>query len=155
MNLEKIEILATKFRDAIEDYVQDATKNCISLPPSLKSFPEGSCGDTSLLLGIYLRENGINAYYVHGERGNISDSTWQTHAWLQYGRIIIDITADQFEEIKKNVIVTTDSRWHKSFEQVEKRDNYQLNDCPSSDLETAYRNILARIDTPRPNMHQN
>ena len=37
---------------------------------------------------------------VSGENKN-----WQSHAWIEVGEIIIDITAIQFDEIKEDVIV--------------------------------------------------
>lgn len=39
-----------------------------------------------------------------------------SHAWIKQGDIIIDITADQFDEIETPVIVTNASAWHNRFD---------------------------------------
>lgn len=103
-NFEKILKLATTFRKGLE-----RNKHILTLP-TLENFPKGSCGDASLLLAKFLNENGCGSFdYVLGQRNNHS------HAWLEQGDLIIDITADQFNDNKNPVIVTTDNYWHKQF----------------------------------------
>ena len=71
------------FRNAID--ACDKSKLSISF----QSFPHGSCGDTSLLLARFLKGNGLgNFEYVCGVRDGWS------HAWLEQGDTIIDITGD-------------------------------------------------------------
>ena len=54
---------------------------------------------------------------MQGEkRLDSDDPKWSYHSWLQRGNLIIDITADQFEEISEQVIVSTSSRWHENLE---------------------------------------
>ncbi|HJV66376.1 MAG TPA: hypothetical protein VJ550_11625 [Geomonas sp.] len=97
--------LASRFRSGILRSVRSAG----SLP-TLRDFPEGACGDASLLLAKYLQEKRCGlAHYVLGERGGLR------HAWLQLQDFIIDITADQFADQAAGVIVTNDSAWHASF----------------------------------------
>ncbi len=81
----------------------------------LKNFPKHCCIDASEFLAKYLHEQlgipkGDIAFSVNGEHGTDS------HAWLEVCRIIIDITADQFDGQSSPVIVTTDRSWHDRFE---------------------------------------
>ena len=39
-----------------------------------------------------------------------------SHAWIQREGLIIDITADQFDDVTEPVIVSDSSPWHDSFE---------------------------------------
>ena len=86
------------------------------LPPPMSSFPKGSCGDVSLLLGAYFKDRGVLGFeYICGARGNHQDNTWTSHAWLSNGALIVDITADQFEDGPGKVIVKEHSLWHATF----------------------------------------
>ncbi|HBG04589.1 MAG: hypothetical protein A2075_21300 [Geobacteraceae bacterium GWC2_58_44] len=77
---------------------------------TLQDFPHGACGDASLLLAKYLQVNKCGrSLLVLGERHG------RGHAWLQLQEVIIDITADQFDDQDDGVIVTSDSSWHSSF----------------------------------------
>jgi hypothetical protein len=107
----KVEELAKRMRAAIEAVPRER------LPPSMSAFPAGSCGDASLLLGTYLVDSGISDFeYICGDRGSHVDNTWTSHAWLARGALIVDITADQFEDAPGKVIVSTESVWHRDFE---------------------------------------
>lgn len=103
-DINKLKALATVFRTAIEkcDFKSLTVEFC--------DFPFGSCGDTTLLLAKYLEQNNCGKFnYMLGERSG------KAHAWLQQRNVIIDITADQFDDNSKAVIVTTDHHWHLSF----------------------------------------
>src|SRR6185369_13279411 len=77
---------------------------------TLQDFPHGACSDASLLLAKYLQVKKCGlSLYVLGERHG------RRHAWLQLQELIIDITADQFDDQDAGVIVTGDSSWHSSF----------------------------------------
>src|SRR5438874_2120009 len=68
-----------------------------------------AAGTLTLLLGNYLTEQGMGDFeYIAGERGNkaADPPTWMSHAWIRQGRIVIDITADQFPEVAESVIIT-------------------------------------------------
>jgi hypothetical protein len=113
------------------------------LPVNLRNFPAGACGDASLLLGEYLKLKGFSPLeYVVGFRGE------QSHAWLELGGILIDITADQFESIEEAVIVTNDKSWYKQFKQFS-RSSTNIKLKYKNERETlerlldAYRNIVA------------
>lgn len=95
----KVEKLARRMRSAIEALQPE------KLPITMVAFPVGSCGDVSLLLGTYLKDSGIPDFeYVSGDRGSHNDNTWTSHAWLARGSLIVDITADQFEDAPGKII---------------------------------------------------
>ena len=79
-------------------------------------FPAGCCSDTSLILAEYLKRKGFGiATHVSGELDGHS------HAWLELKGLIIDITADQFDEIDSAVIVEQESIYHQKYENEEIR----------------------------------
>lgn len=97
--------LASDFRAAIERCPR------ARLPITFESFPHGSCGDASLLLAKYLERNGHTGFvYILGWRGE------RSHAWLLRNSLVIDITADQFEDQEQHVIVDYNSEWHSAFD---------------------------------------
>ena len=101
--IEDVTHYALNFRSAIEK-----SQNKLS-QVTLKHFPHGSCGDVTTLLGTYLEEMGLGYFdYICG--GRISDG--HSHAWLEKERLIVDITADQFDDQKNKVIVSISSPWH-------------------------------------------
>lgn len=84
--------------------------------PPLRRFPAGSCGEASLLLGAYLADQGIKGFeYILGARGDKREDNWCSHAWLQRGTCVVDITADQFEDAPAGIVVADPSTWHASF----------------------------------------
>ena len=103
-DLYKLFLTVLKFRKAIEK-----TDKSI-LPISFQKYPKGSSRDTSWMLAKYLQENGYGEFEcVVGSRGIHS------HFWLQQDYLIVDITADQFEDQKNKTIVVNNSEWHKMF----------------------------------------
>ena len=60
-------------------------------------FPRGACGHAAELLGMYLKERmGITANYVN-EMAYEDIGGWEnSHAWLEWNGLTIDITGDQF-----------------------------------------------------------
>ena len=106
MDIKNIQIAATSFRNAIEAISP-------SLGISFESFPRGSCGDATPMLGTYLIEQGLGEFqYMAGDYGSESEGNWSSHAWLQSGDIFVDITADQFPDVIDPVIVQENSEWH-------------------------------------------
>ena len=109
--LDKIKVLATSFRGAIE-IAKDAGEfdNDFAFP----RFPKGCCGDTSDLLAEYLAQHDIYTYYVCGQKGT------QSHAWL----VLVN-----------TVTVTTDNsdadRKYKSLISVYNEDNDVMIPIPS------------------------
>ena len=110
--LEKVDL------DAVRAAAARLRRACEQEKPHLldvqfRLFPRGACGSTAVLLGEYLQRCGLGTWtYVSGwaaaPRG--------THAWIERDGVIVDITADQFDEkIHEPVIVTTDPSWHAQF----------------------------------------
>jgi hypothetical protein len=86
------------------------------LPVPFQRFPRGSCGAASEVLGHYLRAMcEVELIYVCGNRGSPSTGSWLSHAWLENDGLIIDVTADQFDESLPRVVVTRDRSWHNQF----------------------------------------
>jgi hypothetical protein len=92
---------ATRFRAALE---QEELRLY-----SLQNFPKGSCGDASEMLGQYLSDCGLGTWIF---RMGFEPSSLDSHAWVERGALIVDITADQFTDVSERVIVTTDRTWH-------------------------------------------
>jgi hypothetical protein len=105
LSVSTIRELAKEVRDAL---VRTRLEQIISL----QDFPAGSCGDASLLLGEYLFEHG-QGEWTYVSRGRRSGS--QSHAWIEKNGLIVDITADQFDDVDDEVIVTEDPTWHGQF----------------------------------------
>ncbi len=99
---------AKRFRQAIEKL----TTNDIIESQWFGEFPKGCCGDTTMLLARYLLENqAIQTKYQWGIFNK------QTHAWLELERnkMIIDITADQFDDVDEEVVFTDNKEWYEKF----------------------------------------
>lgn len=135
--VNKIRKLCIDIRDAIIKLEPEELPNS----SFLLRFPYGCCGDASNLLAKYLRDNNIESEYVWGMRGE------QSHAWLESGELIIDITADQFPEIKEKILVTTDKSWHREFKGQRRSDGdfEKFEPYNKNRLVTIYKNILKRI----------
>lgn len=107
--IENIRAHALSFRTAILATKSETTAAC------LKTFPEGACGDASLLLARYFEENGCGSFYYMSAK-SINDEG--THAWLERDGLIVDITAaEQFDEID-NMIIRYDRSLHEHFREI-------------------------------------
>lgn len=111
-----LERFGLRFRRALERYLRDNPEVNLStnwVNPTRGSFPLDCCKATSWMLGLVLSKTlGLaGLQYVCGERGS------ESHGWLQCGDLLIDLTADQFDDQNREVIVTqvNDSTWHDSF----------------------------------------
>ena len=106
----QLEAVATHFRSTLESADKE------SLPEPFRAFPHGSCDVASQALGVRIRETlGLVCLVrANGTRYRPEGNT-QSHAWLVYGDLIIDVTADQFGEGQEPVMVTRNSSWHKEF----------------------------------------
>lgn len=125
----RIRKLAIQFRTAIEMAKADGEFNSDFLFPQ---FPHGCCGDASDLLGQYLLENGIESYYVCGNRYfDDPEEGTQSHAWLLVEGLIVDITGDQFSDrasyynYDEAVYVGIGDSFHDLFE-IEDRDVHKF-----------------------------
>lgn len=86
-------------------------------------FPAGCCGDATDLVGLYLlKYHGLESDYICGQ--GLGDNSNQTHAWLMCQGHIIDITADQFNDIGyelPSVIIEKQSPFHELFTETTSR----------------------------------
>ena len=137
--MDHIRQVATAFRSAIVA----SPRNDL---PTLRDFPRGSCGDASILLGQYLFDTGHGLWvYAGGER----ETDLQSHAWLERGALIVDITANQFTDVSESVIVTCDRGWHKQFSYPEPRNPARISDYDTgtqNSLWPMYRRVQAALD---------
>ena len=112
---EKLQRHATAFRRALEEYADLHPEDSIStdfLNPET-TFPKGCCKSSAWMFGHYLRRIGVGdeISLVNGWHGRIS------HAWLEVDGLFVDLTADQFSDKSRSVIVLpgSDSEWHRKF----------------------------------------
>lgn len=131
--------LAVNYRNAIEIALNN---NELDFIPLFDNFPKGSCGITCDLLGEYLLRNGYATKYVCGTKYGNTPFDSQSHAWLLYNNIIIDITGDQFKNNSKylynnnKVYVGKENDFYKLFNIEDRRiytclgiqNDYQLKD---------------------------
>lgn len=101
--------LATAARAGLEDI--PTNKRGIGLA----SFPLGTCGPVSELMGrIVLERLGVEGIYVCGEcHPDLKSQT--SHAWLEVDGLIVDLTHDQFEGTGLTGWVHESSEWHAKF----------------------------------------
>jgi len=148
----KIHRIAIMVRRSLETPVLHNSDSCLAL---LQRFPKGCCATASRLLARYLTDEGLAStsnlrFVVNGSRKNVH-GVWksarpfiegvQTHAWIEIDGIILDITADQFEDGPAPVMVTIDRSWHDMFTHQETRtyDAYMnFNEQYAEDFEAAY-----------------
>jgi len=136
--------MATKFRETIER--MDAS--LFPCTPHFSDYPSGCCGDTSNLLLQFLYDNGIKSEYVNGSfYEDVGDHCRErSHAWLEIEDYIVDITADQFDDVSEKAFVTQDKSWHSKFKEQQRRFETLEDAGPSEErLKTIYQNILDNI----------
>ena len=136
-----ITICAKKFREALEKCDRHL------LPIAFEEFPRGSCGDATLLLAKFLEKSGFGMFdYVCGEIP-IEGGGLQSHAWLQRSNLIIDITADQFDEVQETVLVTRNHDWHNRFHsEVKHIADYEIFDeHTKNSLAAAYTMVISNM----------
>lgn len=109
METEQIRSIANFVRKCIEQNRSDLRSI------SFQRFPNGACGDASDILGKVLFEKlKIRCQYVCGTFLSNEIGTF-SHAWLEReDGCIIDITADQFDELPRlpSVIVDKNHSFH-------------------------------------------
>lgn len=137
--LNELKELASAFRTALES--ADRSR----LPVTLQTFPHGACGDAALLLAKLLEDHGYGQFdYVGGRRAD----GW--HYWLQRGSLVVDITADQFDEVGESVIVRDGSPWHSALNGVAENvaDFMIYDERTGAALAGAYSLVCARLPVP-------
>ena len=109
---EKIFQLACDFREAIDRLSEEGA---FERSPVMRSFPKGSCGYVSDMLGEFLNNNGIDTLYVYGIYGD------QSHAWLvdkrgvTKRRVIYEIVPQNIKNIMISYGADFNSRSHSEY----------------------------------------
>lgn len=80
-----------------------------------------------------------------------TEKNWISHAWLQAGDIVVDITADQFPEMTNPAIVQENSEWHARLNgEAENLGDYRIYDHQTvSYLGKLYAKIIIEINRVR------
>ena len=74
------------------------------------NFPNGACGNTCSFLAQWLFFKGVSdVRYIYGQRDG------RSHAWLEVGDYIVDITSDQFSDGVGPVYINTSREFHNKF----------------------------------------
>lgn len=152
-SIERIQQLAEQFRQALEPLPKSDFSWCVQF--AVSEFPSGCCDDTSILLGEYLHQQGVTGFERicgtkhHGLRPESS------HVWLQRDDLVVDITADQFNDETQEplaaVVVMQGSQWHQAFEEIENRGHARIDAFPAlsesahAGLKAAYSRVLGAI----------
>ncbi|MFT4571453.1 MAG: hypothetical protein ACI8TX_000062 [Hyphomicrobiaceae bacterium] len=118
----------------------------------MHGFPRSCCKVSSQLLARYLAVNARIPLvgFVSGRRHGApyADGGWQAHVWVEAGGMVVDITADQYDEVRVSVIATPDSAWHDTF-QTQARIPYgemmQMDAAYTRRFERMYAEVLERM----------
>jgi len=145
LNIEIITSYALIFRKALEKHIYNHNQNN---PQNIISFPHEYCHEGSLLLGFYLKKNGIEDVKLYSGQV-IHENQWRgIHQWIEINNIKVDITSDQFDGLSADqIIVSANSQFHNNY--IEQRsllyDNFDFNDQPSS-ITKFYYNVESVIN---------
>lgn len=120
-NDQLVQRSAARFRGALQAAAPRLAERSLALY-GLLEFPLGACLDASLMLADYLEHCGLGEWTcVAGERP-YKPAMPQSHAWLERDGLIVDITADQFNDCPGPAVwVTRDRGWHAQFGKIEDR----------------------------------
>lgn len=139
--------LAAQFRTMLQEKAARSINWGLSISAG---FPHACCDDSSQLLAAYLADHGFpGALRVQGASGGANEEL-ASHVWLLLDEIIVDITADQFEEYGLDpVICTSASNFHDSFsieEELEPADfrlRFAADPSWKAKFQRAYDDLLA------------
>ncbi|MEF1231151.1 hypothetical protein QTO02_27395, partial [Vibrio fortis] len=104
MQVSKLEAVTTLVRELIENIVSESTY----VDVELQNFPSGACEVSSVILGLYLKENfDVNVIQSVGKRPSPDcEYSENNHVWLTVNEsVVVDITADQFDDFSSKVFV--------------------------------------------------
>lgn len=111
-----LELEARRFRTALEEYTRRNPDDRFTtgfLNPLRGEFPVDCCKSSSWMFAHHLLRTGwdVEVTYIWGWRGRAS------HGWLAVDGHIVDLTADQFQDEERTVIVAPigTSPWHDTF----------------------------------------
>jgi hypothetical protein len=115
------------------------------MPVSFYDFPLGACGDTCQVLAEILAELGHGEFrYIEGERED-----GKGHAWLEQGGMLIDITADQFDEVSEPVYLGPLNSWYQQFwvKNEHTAGFRELDAKAAAELSVVYSKVRAELNT--------
>ena len=82
----------------------------------LSLFPVACCEYSSLLLARFLIETkAYKSKDIFMIKGQSISNVDQLHLWLKVNGVIVDITAGQFIEAEKSIIIDEHGSWHNKF----------------------------------------
>jgi len=107
--------LIEKFCVALVDELNESEY----LNAEISSFPHGSCEAISQMVALYLDGEGVEDVVYTRNQATISGRD-RVHYWVLVGsQVIIDLTAEQFDEFEGSCIrLVTESPFHSQFEQL-------------------------------------
>lgn len=120
MQVSELKTVATLMREMIENVVSESTYVDIEL----QRFPSGACEVSSVILGLYLKEKyDVNVVQSVGKRPSPEcEYSENNHVWLTVNEnVVVDITADQFDDFSSKVFVGRNSAFHDTFEVYDTR----------------------------------
>jgi len=137
-NILQLEVFCTQIRNAILN-IREKTN-------LLKRFPLGCCRDASLILGQFLTEKGYkDIYYCRKD----IDAQYASHAWLEYNDHIIDITADQFENIFPPILIVSNRHTSAFHRWISKEPfNFYITGLDTINLSCDYNLIKIEVERP-------
>lgn len=105
----------------------------------LSLFPIACCEYSSMMLARFLLEKkGYNIADVLMIKGQSISDVLQLHLWLKVNGVIVDITAGQFNEAEKLIIIDEHGYWYNKF-------FYQLDAYPPA---IDFKNYVDEFDQP-------
>lgn len=96
-SFKKLTSISTRFREDLEQYVDEHIVLNTDFNNPEDEFPSGCCKLSSMVFGLYL-ENNLKLKEVKLVNGSRKDLG--THMWVEANGLIFDLTVDQFEEMK-------------------------------------------------------
>lgn len=108
-------------------------------------FPAGWCGTLANVLCVWFGQKFPNEdfFYVCGNAGR------QTHAWVKYKSLIIDITADQFDGCSEEILIieSKKSPLHKKFKVEDKPVRKDIADVNYQPDNYIYQVLVSKKDS--------
>lgn len=137
---DHLEQLATECRSLLEE-----AKPRMRHLPNFEDFPNGSCGDASLVMAWYLREHGITEFIEY-----VSSQKTPSHAWLEVEGWLLDITADQraWGNLPVWIMPAAQSPFHEKHYPVDRRDADLDKQC--SQTKSAVRQAIRCLHPTEP-----
>ena len=124
--MNNLKELAALYRENLERVLANTPDKGIEL----RSFPGGACEISSIMLGHFLHGVGFKGVELVNASRRYRDYAYETESYSQEGHvwliinseIIVDITADQFDDFDEPVCVVKKSDFHSKFTENFRKD---------------------------------